>query len=155
MTKTKTFKNHILDLALWIVVLFAFFAICLVITACSAPKTPATVTTTVNETVGEKINIAGDWHNDGPDFSFEAVITEDNIEIYLLTPDGQKGLYWTGTFEYQVSEGQAIISTADTEALDASLFGSGDDEKIFSYSDETISYEFTIASTTMEIVLSR
>jgi len=102
----------------------------------------------------EPQDVTGTWQYSKDGIGFEATVTEDNIEIEL-TLDDTTGLYWTGTFESSLTEGQKVVSKADTEALDASLYGSGDSTKEFTYEDGHLTYKFEIMGTTTKIYLNK
>lgn len=118
--------------------LAALFVIPMALSACGSTPSPAS----------EPQSLVGSWSADG----FEALVTDHDITINLATDD-TKGLYWTGTFPTPVNG--TVTSTADREALDASLFGSGDATKNFSMKGENISFEFTIMGTTRTVTLTK
>jgi hypothetical protein len=82
------------------------------------------------------------------------VVTNDAIVAYL-TLDESRGLYWSGTFEESAVNGQDIVSDADVEALEASLFGSQSEAKTFIFTNGEIVFEFTIVGVTTDVKLQR
>ena len=84
---------------------------------------------------------------------FRAEITEDRIDVYIIDLDeGLEYLYWRGTWE----QGQhVVVSAADREALDASLMGSGSDNKEFTVDDDSLSFEFQAMGTLHDITLKK
>lgn len=102
----------------------------------------------------EPTDLTGDWSYSKDSVAFEATVEGDVIEVYL-TLDDTEGLYWTGTFQEEAVDGEVISSTADTDALDASLYGSMDGSKDFIFKNGELTYEFTILGTVTEVVLKR
>lgn len=135
--------------------LFALFAAtALVLTGCAGPSpvTPGETIVTEDTTT----NLTGDWGYSSDTFSFEAEVAADEITIYILLDEGtSKGLYWTGTFLEEVKDGDTILSKADVDALASSLYGSGDEEKKFTFTDGKLVYEFSIMGTTTTVQLEK
>lgn len=102
----------------------------------------------------EPQDVTGTWSYNKDSVGFEAQITGDQIEI-ILTLDDTSGLYWKGTFESPLTNGQLVKSTADTEALSASLYGSGSDVKEFTYTGGHLNFTFEIMGTTRTIELTK
>lgn len=102
----------------------------------------------------EPVDLTGDWSYSSDSVNFEANVEGDEIQINLIM-DNSEGLYWTGSFSKDALNGDTIISHADVEALDASLLGSGDEQKTFLFKDGTLVFSFTIVGTTQDIVLKR
>jgi hypothetical protein len=100
--------------------------------------------------------LTGDWSASSSSSSstFDAVVTNDAIVVYL-TLDESRGLYWSGTFEESAVNGQDIVSDADVEALEASLFGSQSEAKTFIFTNGEIVFEFTIVGVTTDVKLQR
>jgi hypothetical protein len=98
--------------------------------------------------------LTGDWSASSSSSTFDAVVTNDAIVVYL-TLDESRGLYWSGTFEESAVNGQDIVSDADVEALEASLFGSQSEAKTFIFTNGEIVFEFTIVGVTTDVKLQR
>jgi len=99
-------------------------------------------------------NLTGDWTWTKDGINFEAMVTETEIEIYL-TLDETRGLYWRGTFETSLAPDSTYTSKGDLEALEASLYGSLDSTKEFTYEDGRLVYEFGIMGTSTEVWLEK
>lgn len=112
----------------------------------------------------EPVSLEGYWGttDDSLPFQFEAeVTTAENTETETLTVylilEGAKGLYWEGSVEYpETPTGEfSVNSIPNKEALNASIFGSGADEKSYTYVDETIRFDFQMMGLTYDVVLER
>lgn len=101
-------------------------------------------------------DLAGSWKmQDGTDaFDMSASVTAGSIEI-LWIADGGASLYWKGTFPRTAIDGKTVMSRADAEALDKSLFGSSDSHKDFVYKDGTLSFKMTAMGTEKTVVLEK
>ncbi len=120
-----------------------FVPIALVLADC-APTPSSTVPT----------DLAGEWSATSNTSTFDALVTNDEIEIYL-TVDESSGLYWSGTFEESAVNSQVIVSEAGVEALQSSLFGSLSETKAFTFTDGEIAFEFIILGVTTDVQLKR
>lgn len=98
-------------------------------------------------------DVTGEWAATVSGYEFEAVVVDETIEIYL-TFDGGRGLYWSGTFPESIEKDSSAISTGDTALMDASLYGSQDDTKMFTY-DGDIEFPFSILGVGRTIELKR
>lgn len=129
----------------------------LVFTACGQNNEQSAPTT---ETSTSQVApyLQGTWAMaDGTDeFNMVAGVHAGTIEITWVS-DGTKALYWRGTFDVpaNVENGTKISSKADKKALASSILGSQDDVKVFTYEDDTLSYDFTVMGTTKTITLTR
>jgi hypothetical protein len=85
--------------------------------------------------------------NDG---KFEADVTKDQIEIFLVSEDS-KSLYWSGTW----SSGDTVTSQANVKKLESSLLGSQNKSKEFAVGSDAISFKFSILGTTRDVTLER
>lgn len=99
-------------------------------------------------------DLDGQWVGGDADFSFEAVIVAETIQIEM-NMGGTRGTYWLGDFTHpgEFFEGDTVISQADTEALAWELLASGDDTKQFVFEGDVISFEFGILGTTRTVEL--
>ena len=102
------------------------------------------------------VNLNGEWASKGSDVKMEATVGDDLLEVYLLTDDGDKGLYWKGTFPVSGDSAKhTVTSVADVEALEQSLFGSGLEEKDFVVERDTITLDFTMMGVTSDVKLAK
>lgn len=100
----------------------------------------------------EPTDLTGTWMTTG-DTKMAAVVTSDQITINITDGDGLEALYWVGTFDSTKAGNQT--SQADTEQLEASLFGSGDSKKDFKASNDSITFKFTAMGVTQDLKLVR
>ena len=132
-----------------IAMLIAIAASLLVITGCGSatpsysPSPDATVTA---EEAPAQTNTAdtltGVWLSEG-DVPFEATIAAGTITVKIV--DGEaKSLFWQGTFPNSAQKGDILLSEADVEALSASLMGSSELVKPFTYEGDEINFEFSM-----------
>lgn len=95
----------------------------------------------------DPLETTGAWHAKVNDAHFVATITGDGIEIHLVT-ENSDGLYWKGTFPVPPTAHQGdmftVVSVGDTEAMQASLYGSQDESKAFEYKDHKINFKMTM-----------
>lgn len=106
-------------------------------------KTVATSTPTKEAPV----SLNGSWKADG----IEAIIDVDGIEISIVGNDSTS-LYWKGTFPLGTDK---ITSIADREALDASILGSQDSNKVFAIDGDKITFKMSMMGTTKTIKLEK
>ena len=129
-------------------------ALALFATACNGSPEGA-----IAEDTSQPIDLTGTWKTSKDEtFDMKATISDNFITVEMTTED-LSALYWKGTFPVpeDASEGDklSIRSVADTEALQASLLGSQDSVKKFTYSDHAIKFPFTIAGMKAHIVLTK
>lgn len=103
--------------------------------------------------------MAGHWHqtsNDIPNTKMSADITGDNIRIYL-TLGGATGVFWDGTFKSPKSMKKPfeVMSQGNQDVLDASLYGSSEKVKLFSYKNGVLTYQFSIMDTSTMINMAK
>lgn len=91
----------------------------------------------------------GIWAGDG----MTAEVKDGDIEIHFESDD-TKALYWSGTFPKTFEDGE-FESTGDTEAMFASLMGSSDETKTFTFKDGKIIYEVSAMGVTKTVKLER
>ncbi|WP_428886457.1 hypothetical protein AB4915_07925 [Bifidobacterium dentium] len=102
-------------------------------------------------------DLTGTWKqtNSGSDDSWmEAEITTDTITIQFVSDNGDtKSLYWKGTYNAPDKAGDwKWTSQGDTEAMQASLLGSQDATKDFTYTKTNgVSWETTMMGTTTAV----
>lgn len=102
-----------------------------------------------NSSAPQQRDYVGSWNADG----FEATITNDQIVIDMVGGDS-RGLYWKGTFP-QPSDVSSTTSVADKEALDASLLGSGDSTKVFTFHGDQIDFQASMLGVTRTVHLKK
>lgn len=106
----------------------------------------------------ESVTLDGTWSSESDnDSKMVAVITDDHIQITLDAED-VSSLYWKGTFPQSgetVTEGATVTSVADQKALASSMLGSGAKNKVFTYENGTLDFDFTIMGTTRTIHLKK
>lgn len=96
--------------------------------------------------------ITGEYHQvEGPrGMTFTAVITHGKIQIDQKMEGGEgdsdyHGVYWSGTFDTDNTSGSfTVVSTANKKKQDASLLGSLDSKKKFTYKDGDLSFPFSM-----------
>ena len=93
------------------------------------------------------VSLNGVWKADG----FEAVVDSSSIKISIVSADSTS-LYWKGTF---ASGADKITSIGDREALDASMLGSQDANKVFNIDGEKITFKISMMGTTKMIKLEK
>lgn len=105
------------------------------------------------------LSFNGPWSAQVNSTSFMTTITGDDIEIQWVEGDDTSGLYWKGTFPVPASMTQGsefdIKSTGDVSAMSASLFGSQDDQKTFTYKNGKLNFKMTVAGVTTIVHLER
>lgn len=105
-----------------------------------------------------KVNFEGSWAmvNPEPALNMTAMISNDTIEI-IWDLDDLTALYWKGSFPTtdQLSSIEKIESVGDVPAMDASLLGSQNKTKTFTYKDGRLAFELTVMGTTRVIELER
>lgn len=84
---------------------------------------------------------------------FRAEVDGNKIDIYIMDLDeGFETLYWRGTWK----QGEhVVVSIADRESLDASIMGSGADNKEFTVDDDSLGFEFQAMGSTQDISLDK
>lgn len=123
--------------------------------ACSDGETSASSDTSTSETVRTDTS-EGVWTYEKDDSKFVATITENAIEIQWHPDTDTSGLYWKGDFEVsELEDGMVVTSNADTEALEASIYGAQADTKNFVYEDGELSFDFIIMGTTTNIAMTK
>jgi hypothetical protein len=126
----------------------AFFAIILAmsLSACgdsssSKPVAPA-----------KPQSMTGTWQSTNPPMT--AHISNGQIEINVIENDPD-GLYWKGTFDTSIADGSTFVSKGDTAAMGASMMGSEDSTKSFTYQNGELSYTFGMRGKTYSVHLKR
>lgn len=103
------------------------------------------------EVVPAPISWNGTWST-SPDF-MTATIADDVLQIDIRTKDSTS-LYWKGSWPSSaVKNDVKIISQGDTAAMEASLMGSQDSTKEFTFSNKEITFKFTMMGTTKTVRL--
>lgn len=137
----------------------------LLFSGCSASEAPApnktivaqeTATSTPPAPVEEApaMNLTGDWAFQDGDFGMKAEVSANSILITLVAGDSS-GLYWAGSFVPEADPGNAIVSKAERDLLDKSLFGSQDSKKTFAITEDTIEFPFTMMGVTKTVKLEK
>lgn len=94
----------------------------------------------------------GTWKSTG-DLEFIANIKKNHVDIVWVVDDETSGLYWKGTFP--ATKKTTIMSIADTEALNSSIFGSLDKSKQFIYKNKRLIFSFSAFGVTKTISLKK
>jgi hypothetical protein len=108
---------------------------------------------TVSLSTKAPVNLSGSWHqssNDAP-VTMTAEIDGDHIQI-LMSSDLANGiLYWDGTFDthQNTADSFKVVSTADEKALSTATI------KTFTYSNDELSYDFTMLGKDYTIHMAR
>lgn len=133
----------------WIVVALALVAA--LATACEGSNptatgsTPAAPAAVVYDGTWTSVSTEGDP-------VFKATIAANTISVVWMMDATTSGLYWQGTFP---NTPDTIISVADRTALDASMVGSQDVTKTFTYKDGKLSYHFSALGIGKTIILEK
>ena len=104
-------------------------------------------------------SLQGEYHQTQsglPKAIMSAVITENKIEITLTMQD-TTGLFWSGTFDTDAVTSKPFKTTSfgDQKLLDASMYGSSEKTKEFSYDNGDLSYQFSIMGVFTTVHLSK
>lgn len=135
----------------------------LTLCACGGTQTvepaPEETAEAVTETAEESaaIDLTGEWEqtNKNSDDSYQvATISDGVIEIFFVSPD-TKSLYWSGTAETPDADPFTWDSVADHEKTDASIMGSMDDTKTFTYDGGELSFDVSMMGTTMTVRMEK
>lgn len=111
--------------------------------------------------VEQPADLTGTWKqtNSGSDDSWmEAEITADTITVQWVSDNGDtKSLYWKGSYSAPDKAGDwKWTSQGDTAAMQASLLGSQDATKDFTYTKtDGVSWETTMMGTTTVVKTSK
>lgn len=106
-------------------------------------------------------DILGQWkqtNSDSKDSFQGAIITEDAIEIYWVSDNGETtSLYWAGSYTPpdDLSTEYKWSSENDHDKTGLEWFASSDDTKEFTYNDGVISYKASAFGTTTTIKLEK
>ena len=102
-------------------------------------------------------DLSGTWTSEKSGNSYqEAIITDNYIEINWITDDS-KSLYWAGSYispESAITE-YSWTSENDKDKTGSALLASGDDAKVFTYKDGSISYEVSAMGITTTMKLTK
>lgn len=121
------------------------------LTACgSAPQTEGSKQAEVKV---EPVDLSGTWIAPGDDDTtwMELSIEGELMTVNWVSDSGDtKSLYWAGSYTAPTEPGDAWEweSENDHEQTDMALLASGEDTKVFSYSDDVISWEVSAMGTT-------
>lgn len=132
-----------------LIALLAVVFVGISLSACQASdsRTDAPSKISASATKEAPVSLNGTWKAEG----FEATIAADSIVINIVSTDS-KSLYWKGTFSPSTDK---VASVADRDALDASLLGSQDSDKVFVIDGDKITFEITMAGTTKTVKLEK
>lgn len=107
----------------------------------------------------EVLDLTGNWEADHDDDSWMGGYIEDGvIEIYWISDNGDtKSLYWSGTYDAPVDGTEPYVweSKNDKDKTEGALLASGDDTKVFTYSDGELSFSASALGTTKTIRFKR
>ena len=129
-------------------------ALALTVTACGSSES----STAQAPQVKEPPVLEGTWNqvNSNSETSYQqAVIQGDTMEIYWVSDNDTKSLYWSGSFTAPKTADEPYVweSTGDTEAMAFALLASQDESKTFTYEDGQISYDVSALGTTQTVRL--
>lgn len=133
-----------------LIALLAIVFVAISLSACQSSGSGSDASNTPASSAPTKeapMSLNGTWKADG----FEAVIAADSIEVNIVSTDS-KSLYWKGTF---VSGTDKVTSVGDREALDGSMLGSQDKDKVFNVDGDKISFEMSMMGTTKTVRLEK
>lgn len=141
-------KNAIYALSAAVGVVLTILIIALVVTM---PPKPGSYGDDNVETV---VVLDGVWVSpESNGTQFKALVKNGTIEINLESAD-TTALYWKGTFPWNAGD-ENVISVADTEALEGSILGSQDKDKLFTYNGDNISFKFGALGVTTVIKMKK
>lgn len=108
----------------------------------------------------EPPDLSGQWKqvsNESKDGYYGAIISEDKIEIYWVSNDNTRALYWAGSFvsPSTAEEPYSWVSQNDTAKTSRAILASNDDTKAFTYIDGQISYSASIMGITATIHMEK
>lgn len=94
----------------------------------------------------------GTWKAEG----MSAVISDNLITISIVDKD-TSSLYWQGDWDSSkpATDGTDMVSIGDVAAMNASMLGSQDDKKAFSFEDDELKFSFSMMGTTKLIRLKK
>jgi len=136
----------------------SIIAICTIafLSACSSPAVedaasvaaPVAVVTTTEAPVSWN----GTWKAEG----MSAVIKDNLITINIVSPD-TTSLYWQGDWDMSkpAKDGTDMVSIGDVAAMSASMLGSQDNKKAFSFENDELKFSFSMMGTTKTIRLKK
>lgn len=97
----------------------------------------------------EPVSLDGRWAA-SEDPKFTAVVDNGTITI-----EGGGMLYWKGSVPGEIEDGESFSSEGDVNAMSASLLGSSELTKNFTYDDDTLSFEGSGMGRDFEVDLKR
>jgi hypothetical protein len=107
----------------------------------------------------DPLTLNGPWQDQVNSATFVATITGDSIEIQWTDGDDTSGLYWKGSFptppNMTVGSEFVVESIGDTEAMEASLLGSQNKTKVFTYDNGELSFTMTVAGVSTIVRLEK
>jgi PBP1b-binding outer membrane lipoprotein LpoB len=94
----------------------------------------------------------GTWVTDPITPGMEVKIKGDLITVQLVDKD-TKSLFWQGSWSpsAKATDGTVVISKADVEALSASMMGSSEKTKPFTFKNDELTFEFSMMGTTKTV----
>ena len=103
-------------------------------------------------------DLKGYWKmDDEGDTIMGGEISGNEITLYWLMEDGTQALYWSGTYIQPTTPDLPYIWTSvnDKSKTENAIMASGDDTKVFTYANDTISYSASAMGVTKTIKLHR
>ena len=103
-------------------------------------------------------DLTGYWKmNDEGDTIMGGEISGNVITLYWLMEDGTQALFWSGSYIQPTTPDLPYIWTSvnDKSKTENAIMASGDDTKVFTYDNETISYSASAMGVTKTIKLHR
>lgn len=103
------------------------------------------------------VDLSGKWttvNSSDPAFEMSAVVADNVMEIMWVHED-TRALYWKGSAPDIINSGEIFVSEGDTKAMDASLLGSLDSTKPFTYEDNQLRFDLTVMGITQTIKMER
>ena len=142
-------------------ILLLSVSIMLIVSGCSNSNAPTSEQPTQAAAATEeaKLDLNGEWIQSDADSSTvqTATIANKSIEIYWLSEDDTKALYWAGSVAdpEKNTNNYEWDSVNDKSKTDGALLASPDDTKHFEYKDGKISYEVSAMGVTKKVTLEK
>jgi hypothetical protein len=140
-----------------------FFAIILslslfaVVTACSSSSSTTPGAAVVTAVPAAPVSLDGDWamSEPAPGFNMTANISGGIIEVSWISDD-TRALYWVGTFPTVAPPvGEKIVSVGNVDDMASSILASTEASKPFTYTGDTLDYEFSMLGVSKVIHLKK
>jgi hypothetical protein len=145
----KAFPKRFLIVFAVLVALVAAFDIAAYFTTSSATPSPAPVGISAK-------SLTGHWvESSGPNgVKFTADVTADSIQIWSQYGTSG-GIFWMGSFKPADGVVGTISSLGDQDAMASQIFASNETVKVFNYTNDDLSFDYSIMGVHSTIHMSR